>query len=248
MSSLIRRSLAVMPPSDADDASENVGFGNVPIVKVACAPAYAAALDAQGTVWTWSDAQPGVHDGLPTREDSLCDEGVRIVDIGCCEYSMLAVADTGAVYGWRGRYGKLPTLVHAFPLQYEETDRESFEVGVPRRAVRVFCGQSFWGAVDDQGFAAITMRTRPVPLPPRVCAERVVALACGSQTCLALTAAGRVYTLTISPQAVDYVCEAALLTDLLAVRIVQIAMGDSHALALDDHGFVRRVWFWLGVH
>jgi alpha-tubulin suppressor-like RCC1 family protein len=195
-----------------------------------------AAWDSDGRLYTWGfGPATGLLSGKPvnrpTEVKTLVDLGEHVVGAACGGAFTAAVSREGRVYTWglwaHGRLGIGPPAV--------QVDRYR------RKRVHKY-------------------RLRPAVVRGKLAGERVVKLAAGTGHCLALTHAGRLYAwgrddfgqLGLDPRPrvrtpfgsvfePERVVELRVPGEAAAARVVDVACGAFHSLAVDAEG---GLWTW----
>ena len=238
-------------------------------VVVAAGASHSLALDDQSRVWAWGANSYGqLGDGSttsrnrPARVNLAPLNGSTVMAIAVGQYHSLALDDQGRLWAWgTNSYGQLgdgsttgksnPVLVNLSPLNGSTV-------------VAVAAGENHSLALDDQGRlwawgyngygqlgnGSTTNRSNPVQvdLTP-LNGSKIVAIAVGANHSLVLDDQGRLWawgtnaygqlgddTTTNRPSPVQ-----VNLAPLNGSKIVAVAAGGAHSLALDDQG---RLWAW----
>eukprot|EP00771_Trimastix_marina_P001282 gnl/Trimastix_PCT/2341.p1 GENE.gnl/Trimastix_PCT/2341~~gnl/Trimastix_PCT/2341.p1 ORF type:complete len:723 (-),score=104.11 gnl/Trimastix_PCT/2341:234-2402(-) len=227
------------------------------VVKIACGWLHSLALTSEGEVYTWGSNDNGqLGDGTTTERHLPVRVGgplstAHVVQISSFYDHCLALTDRGGVYTWgrngKGQLGDGTATDRSIPIQ----------VGgllVNERVVRVIAGGRHSLALNDQGelFAwgnngrgrlgdgTTTDRHSPirVPLPHRI----TKVAACALHT-LALTDQGTLFTWGWNEDGslgdgttTNRHSPIQVHGPLARHRVVRIAVGDGHNLALADDG------------
>lgn len=211
-------------------------------------------VDEDGHVWAWGGNSSGqLGDGTTSdRRDRVqvgFPDGIRIVQVSAYQDHALALDSDGGVWSWgRGHRGQLGDGTMS-----DRSTPSQLSLGVAAVSVTAGQEQSFavtvegnvlaWGANDRGQLGDGTTSDRIDPVPVALPGEPVVArIAAGTAFTAALTDDGRVFLwgareLTGVPGTVAPVDTG----DFAGARIVALAAGDYHLLALDETG---AVWTW----
>jgi alpha-tubulin suppressor-like RCC1 family protein len=242
---------------------------HVEIKKTASMSSYSVAIDTHGAVYVWgtggsagvvqsskTDIYPQLLEALPLH--------AKVVDVSCGLGHALFLLQAGRVYSWgnggNGRLGLGDVLdrTEACPVSLLDHEQISaVQCGASHSmaltsAGRVYSwgkntqGQCGHGSVDDQVKPAVIRRLEDCV---------VVQLAAGWEHSLALTDEGRMYSWGcgykdsrrgVIPPVLglghnEFRLVPELISSVETVKVVKIACGWDHCLALDDKG---RVLSW----
>jgi alpha-tubulin suppressor-like RCC1 family protein len=239
-----------------------------PVVAVAAGPFHSLALGADGTAYGWGYNSSGqLGDGSvdkrphPARVDGL-PAGTRLTAVSTGKDHTAAVDGDGRGWAWgaNGYYGQLgdgtleqrllPVQVAGLPGGTRLTGvaaGHGFTVAVDQDGRVWAWGTDFEGQLGD-GWAC---DRRPVPAPvegPWAGRTRIVQVAAGIAHGVALGEDGRVYGWgrntfgQLGDGTREYrPCPVRAVGLPPDVRMVQVAAGASHTVAIDQSG---RVWAW----
>ncbi|XP_076674441.1 uncharacterized protein LOC143372273 [Andrena cerasifolii] len=123
------------------------------MVDLACGKYHSLALTSDGKVYAWGKNTYGQVDGIKPLSEEVCGmvgltlPGKKIVNIGCCSASSMAVTDGGEVYSWG--YNTNGELGQGDCNKSDGVHK----VQIPTKVVieKVACGQSHTLALSNKG-------------------------------------------------------------------------------------------------
>ncbi|KAK7864133.1 hypothetical protein R5R35_007650 [Gryllus longicercus] len=238
------------------------GFGEKEVIQLAAHPdgKHFLALTRDGDVYSWGTGDGGRlgHGDNNSRDEPTLVQGLvgrNIVRIACGSTYSAAVSACGELYTWgRGNYGRLG---HG---SSEDHSVPTVVAGLKgHRVVDVACGSGdaqtlavtdaglvfSWGDGDygklGRGGSDGSKQPKQVD---KLSGVDVVRVYCGAQFSLALTRNGSVYSwgkgdaFRLGHASEEHVRFPKLVEGLQGRRVVQLAVGSVHVLALTDEGEV----------
>ncbi|XP_068082847.1 E3 ubiquitin-protein ligase HERC2 [Anabrus simplex] len=238
------------------------GFGEKEVLKLAAHPdgKHYLALTADGDVFSWGNGDGGRlgHGDNNSRDEPMLIQalvGKNIVHIACGSTYSAAISIAGELYTWgRGNYGRLghgssedhniPTLVAG--LKGHRVVDVACGSGDAQTLVVTDAGLVFsWGDGDYGKLGRGGSDGSKLPkLVDKLQGVDVVKVYCGAQFSLALTKTGAVYswgkgdTYRLGHASEEHVRFPKLVEGLQGKRVVALAVGSVHVLAMTDEGEV----------
>lgn len=224
---------------------------------------HALALTLDGKVFAWGEGEDGKL-GLGNRLtmdkpriiDSLLSKKIR--DIACGSSHSAAITSSGELYTWGlGEYGRL-----GHGDNYNQYKPKLVQSLVGKRIIQVACGSRdaqtlaltedgavySWGDGDFGKLGRGGSEGSMVPHEiERLSNIGVVQIECGAQFSLALTKSGEVWTwgkgdyFRLGHGTDQHVRKPAPIQGLRGKKIIHVAVGALHCLAVDDNG---QVYAW----
>ena len=224
---------------------------------------HALALTLDGKVFAWGEGEDGKL-GLgnrltmdkPRLIDSLLPKKIR--DIACGSSHSAAITSSGELYTWGlGEYGRL-----GHGDNYNQYKPKLVQALVGKRIIQVACGSRdaqtlaltedgmvySWGDGDFGKLGRGGSEGSMVPHEiERLTSIGVVQIECGAQFSLALTKSGEVWTwgkgdyFRLGHGSDQHVRKPAPIQVLRGRKIIHVAVGALHCLAVDDNG---QVYAW----
>lgn len=224
---------------------------------------HALALTLDGKVFAWGEGEDGKL-GLGNRLtmdkpriiDSLLSKKIR--DIACGSSHSAAITSSGELYTWGlGEYGRL-----GHGDNYNQYKPKLVQSLVGKRIVQVACGSRdaqtlaltedgnvySWGDGDFGKLGRGGSEGSMVPHEiERLSGIGVIQIECGAQFSLALTKSGEVWTwgkgdyFRLGHGTDQHVRKPAPIQGLRGKKIIHVAVGALHCLAVDDNG---QVYAW----
>ncbi|GBG28740.1 RCC1 and BTB domain-containing protein 1 [Hondaea fermentalgiana] len=220
-----------------------------------------AAIDGKGRLWTAGRNWTGElgRGGDSTRPDAVQEPaGARFVDVACGRSFTAAVSEDGRVFTCgNGRQGVLGSGAYTNKETFSAVDakflggEKAMRVAAGEEVLMVLtqsgklyaCGNDDYGKLGIGGRSKVRIQTEP-QLVNALYREKIVQVSCGSMHCAAIDEKGALYTWgcgsdgRLGHGSKSDVATPTQVHALKGKKVVQVACGGSHTLALLEDGSV----------
>lgn len=247
---------------DSNVTSPKMVDGNIHFTQSAISANCSAAIDAQGTLYTWGRF-PGREGDISTPAIVTSLEDKKMVSIACGKNHRLAVTSDGELYAWGASHrGQLGTGNKQ--RGFARTQKTPVKIGLPAgvKAIQVSAGDAFSAVLGDNGQVYVfgdgeygqhgsgsssSMQREPVVVG-KLANKKIVQIAAGSFHMAALDSEGELYCwglgkdgqvgqgTTLLHNTIPNVVPA-----LKGQKVVQVACGGHHTAAITSDG---NLWIW----